>query len=112
CVLPDYYRSDVAAALTERLGRGRGADGRPSFFHPDNFSFGQPVTLSALLSAAQEVEGVHYAEPVAFRRRGAARPPVTAPAQLSMGRLEIARLDNDPSFPDRGTLVLDVEGGR
>jgi hypothetical protein len=29
-----------------------------------------------------------------------------------MGRLEIARLDNDPNFSDRGTLRLELEGGR
>jgi hypothetical protein len=26
--------------------------------------------------------------------------------------LEIARLDDDPSFPDRGVFVLTVEGGK
>lgn len=29
-----------------------------------------------------------------------------------MGRLEIARLDNDPSFVERGTLDLTMEGRR
>jgi hypothetical protein len=28
-----------------------------------------------------------------------------------MGRLEIARLDNDPNFPERGTLTLTLGGG-
>ena len=30
---------------------------------------------------------------------------------LRMGRLEIARLDNDPSFPERGVLSLTFGGG-
>ena len=29
-----------------------------------------------------------------------------------MGRLEIARLDNDPNFPERGVLALTVGGGK
>jgi hypothetical protein len=31
---------------------------------------------------------------------------------LPMGRLEIARLDDDPSFPERGVLVLTAGGGK
>ncbi|MFJ8113476.1 putative baseplate assembly protein [Streptomyces sp. NPDC096132] len=112
CVRPDYHRSDVAGSLLERLGSGRLADGRPAFFHPDRLTFGQPVVLSALLAAAQEVAGVHFVEPVAFRRRAAVRRPAMPPAELPMGQLEIARLDNDPDFPDRGTLALELEGGR
>ena len=29
-----------------------------------------------------------------------------------MNRLEIARLDNDPTFPDRGILVVTTGGGK
>jgi hypothetical protein len=31
--------------------------------------------------------------------------------ELPMGRLEIARLDNDPNFPERGTLDVTMGGG-
>ena len=31
---------------------------------------------------------------------------------LEMGRLEIARLDNDPSFPERGVLTITAGGGK
>jgi len=31
---------------------------------------------------------------------------------LKVGRLEIARLDNDPNFAERGVLRLTMEGGR
>jgi hypothetical protein len=33
-------------------------------------------------------------------------------AVLELGPLEIARLDNDPNFPENGRLVLNVRGGR
>lgn len=112
CVLPDYYRADVRQALLTRLGRGLRADGGPAFFHPDEFTFGQPVTLSALLAAAQGVEGVHLVEPTVFQRRGDPRGDAIRRGELRMGRLEIARLDNDPSFVERGTLDLTMEGGR
>jgi hypothetical protein len=31
---------------------------------------------------------------------------------LPMGPFEIARLDNDRSFPEQGQLLLDLRGGR
>ncbi len=31
---------------------------------------------------------------------------------LPLGPLEIARLDNDPSFPELGRMNLTLEGGR
>jgi len=31
---------------------------------------------------------------------------------LPLGPLEVARLDNDPGFPEHGVLTLHVEGGR
>ena len=105
CALPDYYRSDVVQAVLTRLGRGLLPNGQPAFFHPDRFTFGQPVTLSSLLGAAHEVEGVHFVEPIVFRRRGESRS-----SALRLG--EIARLDNDPNFVENGTLELTLEGGR
>jgi hypothetical protein len=112
CVKPDYYSSDVAAALRERLGRGRLPDGRRGFFHPDAYTFGTPVPLSGLLAATQEVAGVGFVEPLTFRRRGDERSTALADGEIRMGRLEITRLDDDPSFPDHGTLRLEMEGGR
>jgi len=112
CARPDYYRSDVAQAVLARLGREQLPDGRRAFFHPDNFTFGQPVTLSSVLAAAHEVEGVHFVEPLVFRRRGDARSDSLRLAEIAIGRLEIARLDNDPNFVERGTLALAMEGGR
>jgi hypothetical protein len=32
--------------------------------------------------------------------------------ELKLGPMEIARLDNDPSFPENGQLLLKLEGGR
>jgi len=112
CALPDYYRSDVVQAVLTRLGRGLLPNGQPAFFHPDRFTFGQPVTLSSLLGAAHEVEGVHFVEPIVFRRRGESRSSALRLGEIAIGRLEIARLDNDPNFVENGTLELTLEGGR
>ena len=113
CVKPDYFRADVRTALMRVFSRGWLADGTPALFHPDNFSFGQPVYLSALYEAAQAIEGVASVVINAFQRLRA--PPDSKPMDdgvLTIGRLEIARLDNDPNFPERGVLKLSIGGGK
>jgi hypothetical protein len=112
CVLPDYYRGDVRGDLLEVFASGTRPDGRPGFFHPDNFTFNQPVYLSRIYAAAQEVPGVRFVEALTFRRHGDPRSSALESGELPVGRIEIARLDNDPSFPERGVLRLVMEGGR
>ncbi len=112
CVLPDYYRSDVTAALREVFSNQALPDGRRGFFHPDNFTFAQPVYLSRIYAAAQAVPGVRFVEVRTFQRLGIDSRAGLDEGLLPMGRLEIARLDNDPSFRERGVLHLTTKGGR
>jgi len=113
CVKPDYFRGDVCTALMRVFSNGWLPDGKRALFHPDNFTFGQPVYLSKLYEVAQDVEGVASVVINVFQRLR--EPPDTKPLEggvLTFGRLEIARLDNDPNFPERGVLKLSVGGGK
>jgi hypothetical protein len=112
CVLPEHFRSDVKAALLEVLGNRTLPDGRRGVFHPDNLTFGQPVHLSLLYEAAQGVEGVDWVEISVFQRQGVPDDRALLESKLSLHRLEIARLDNDPNFPENGVLRLRMEGGK
>lgn len=112
CAKPDYFNSHVKAALLELFSRRALPGGRRGMFHPDNFTFGQTVYLSPLVAAAEAVDGVASVQITTFQRQNR---PSLAPLQtgeLRFGRLEIARLDNDPNFPDRGIFHLVVEGGK
>jgi hypothetical protein len=112
CVRRDYFRADVKQALLERFCSTVQADGRRGLFHPDAFSFGQPLYLSMLYAAAAEVDGVESVEVTTFERQGTPDPGPLAAGKLEFGRLEIARLDNDPSLPERGMFALTMEGGK
>lgn len=113
CILTGYFRSDVRAALLEVFSNRTLADGRRGLFHPDNFTFGQTVYLSRVYEAAQEVEGVRFVEVRKFTRFGSGSAFAGLEGgRLSIGRLEIARLDNNPNFPENGVLRLTLEGGR
>jgi len=112
CAKPDYFRSDVKAGLMEALGSRELPDGRRGLFHPDNFTFGQSVYLSAIYAAAHAVPGVESVQITKFQRQGTDDPSFLAKGELTLGGLEIARLDNDPNFPEHGVLRLDVNGGK
>ena len=115
CVEPHHRRSDVLKALRERLGSGIRSDGTLGFFHPDRFTFGQPVYWSQLLSAAMEVAGVRWIDgdspETRFQRFN--RPPrdELKKGQITLERLEIARCDSDSSAPENGRVDFVLEGG-
>jgi Baseplate J-like protein len=103
CAEPEHFRANVRSAVLDVLTQ---------LFDPDNFTFGQPVYLSRIVAAAKAVEGVQSVTATRFERQ---RDPASSAVEdgvLPMGRLEIARLDNDPNFPERGVLALEVGGGK
>lgn len=112
CVLPDYLRGHVKAELLKVFGNRTLPDGRLGFFHPDNLSFGEGIYLSKLVAAAQAVEGVESVRVDKFERLFEGPDGEIEHGILPLAPLEIARLDNDPSFPENGVLTLDMRGGR
>jgi len=112
CVRPDYFASNVKAAVLDLFSNRVLADGTVGVFHPDNFTFGQPVYLSSLIAAAQTVPGVDSVDVTTFQRQGTNSQEALNRGRLNLGRLEIARLDNDPNFREHGIFTPDMRGGR
>jgi hypothetical protein len=112
CVFEGFLRAHVELAARDVLSTRRLPDGRLGLFHPDNESFGREVALSTIVAAVQAVAGVESV--IVTRLQRLDEPPAGELEQgfLRLGRAEIARLDNDPSFRERGRLTLDVRGGR
>jgi hypothetical protein len=126
CVEPGFVAADVEAALRDRFTSGTRNDGKQGFFHPDRFSFGDPVALSRIIAEAMDVPGVDWVgvrRPGGLAANGAGgvdgyfrklREPATDYADaglIPIAPLEVALLDNDPSRPENGRLRLLVEGG-
>jgi hypothetical protein len=117
CVASGYSQSDVKIALLDAFSRGDLPDGRRGFFHPDNFTFGQTVYLSRIITTAMKVQGVQwvdmddrYPKRNRFRRWGQPSKGELEEGRISMGRLEIARLDNDLNRPENGRIEFYMEG--
>lgn len=111
CVEEGYFRGDVKATLLERFSNRRLADGTLGFFHPDNWTFAQPVYLSRIYEAAAAVPGVDSVVVERFQRWARAAEGEIADGVLEAERLEILRLDNDPNFRENGLLDLEMKGG-
>jgi len=111
CVADGHFRADVLRAVGQVLGAGRQADGSLGLFHPDNFSFGDPVYLSRVVAAAQSVPGVASVRVDKFERFGGGSPTALADGLISTGRLEIAEMANNANFRERGRLALSAGGG-
>ena len=85
-------------------------DGRPGFFHPDAFSFGNPLWLSAVQGAALTVEGVRSVEALAFERWGRQPAGELAAGVLEVAEGEILRCDTDPNRPENGGIEFQFPG--
>jgi hypothetical protein len=109
---PNYFQSDVEQSLLQVLGNQVLPNGQKGLFYPDNFTFGQTVYLSPVYKAARSVAGVISVTATQFQPQGVDSTQYLAAGQIKLGSLQVARLDNDPSYPDHGQLILNMQGGK
>lgn len=108
CLYPGSDTDPARAAILASLRPG--TPDAPGLFAPGSFPMGTDVYLStvvATVAALPQVDAVAVTE----ARRLSERPR-TLDAVLVMGPSEVAVCDDDPNAPDRGHIVLTVEGGR
>jgi hypothetical protein len=112
CVQPHVLRGHVEAALLGVFSNRILPDGKRGFFHADNLTFGQGISMSKLIAIAQAVPGVQSVKVTRLRRLF---DPIKGELKrefLFISPNEIAQLDNDSSFPEHGKLKFKMEGGR
>jgi hypothetical protein len=111
CVKPGYFRSEVKRTLLDAFSSRDLPNGQRGFFHPDNFTFGQPVFLSQLYSVAMKQPGVASVEVQRFQRWGKTANQELENGELKPAALEIVLLQNDPNFPENGKIDFQMEAG-
>jgi hypothetical protein len=112
CIKPDYQRGHVKAALLDAFSNRKLPGGGLGFFHPDRLTFGSGIYVSQLVATAIAVPGVLNAQVTRLQRQYEAPDDELDNGVLPLGPLEIARLDNDPDYPENGVLKLTLQGGR
>lgn len=120
CVCSDHYAGNVERELFDVFTAGLMRDGRPGYFHPDRFSFGDNILLSPIIARAMQVTGVQWvgtrdgAGTVKgiFGRLDQPMIDYADDAEIPIAPSEVARLDNDPTYPDFGRIAFVMAGGR
>ena len=111
CVNAGYFKNDVKEKLLDIFSRFDLPDGTKGFFHPDEFTFGQPVYISAIYERAMQVDGIGSVEMKNFQRWARAADREIQSGFLRPGDHEIIRLDNDPNLPENGKITFLMYGG-
>ena len=106
CVEPFAYAGQVKARVIEALLGRKGVRPTKGFFHPDNFTFGTPLRRAALEAAIQDAPGVRGVEQMRIRPRGITDWRVFDELTFETRLDQIIRLQNDPRFPERGSLRI------
>ncbi len=112
CVKPGYLRSHIKESMLKAFSSSDLPDGRRGFFHPDNFTVGQPVYLSQIYRCAMETAGVASVEVLKFQRWGTTARDEMDAGFLRPGQLEVIQLENDPNFPENGKIDFEMRGGQ
>jgi hypothetical protein len=111
-VSPSSLRDEVKKALTETFSNQTLPDGRKGFFHPDNFTFGQPVYLSKISAAAAKVDGVVSLNIKTFKRTDKPDGSGLDEGIIKIRPFEIIQVENDPNYLERGRIGFNMIGGR
>lgn len=106
CVEPFAYPGQVKARVLEALLGRRGVRPKKGFFHPDNFTFGAPLRRAVLEAVIQGVAGVRGVEEMRIRARGITDWRDFNELVFAVSHDRIIRLQNDPRFPERGSLSI------
>ena len=112
CVLPQFQRAHVKAALLDAFSNRRLPGGKLGFFHPDNLSFGVNIEISKIIARGMDIPGVECLRVTRLQRQFEAANGELENGLLTIGSHEIGQLDNDPVYPERGKLELILSGGR
>ena len=123
CAKPDVWPQNIRFVLEREFSAGWTPDGQKGFFHPDEWTFGQPLYASQIIGRAIQVKGVDHAEgqktsvggvektiSVSIKRWNA---PFTATDSLTqLNYNEIIQVMSDPDHMEHGFIRFEVKGGR
>lgn len=99
CVEPAYAFGDVAERVIRELDPAPGG-----FFHPDRFTFGQPLRRPDVEAAIAGVEGVRAVLEIEIRQRGLTDWALFDTSQITAADNRILKVENDPDRPGQGSI--------
>lgn len=128
CARSGYWIEDLRAELEMAFSDADLPDmgwGTRGLFHPDAWTFGQPLYASQVIGRALAVTGVERVTKLSMRRFNPGsgggltvvevdldQLPESTTQRLDFGDFEILVVANDPDHLERGRIGFDIQGGR
>jgi len=128
CARSGYWIEDLRAELEMAFSDADLPDmawGTRGLFHPDAWTFGQPLYASQVIGRALAVTGVERVTRLSMRRFNPGSGggltvveidldalPESTTQRLDFGDFEILIVANDPDHLERGRIGFDIQGGR
>jgi hypothetical protein len=110
CVRAEFWREDVRFVLEQEFSEGYTPDGRPGFFHPDRWTFGQPLRASEIAGRVHQVAGIEHIISIQLKRWDDPAPAASDLVEVRFN--EILRVRNNPDSMEDGYIRFDLKGGR
>ncbi len=110
CVDPEFWREDVRFVLEQEFSEGYTPDGRHGFFHPERWTFGQPLRASEIAGRVHLVAGIEHVISITLKRWNDPAPASSDIVEVRFN--EIIRVRNDPDSMEDGYIRFDLKGGR
>ena len=111
--------------LEVEFSTGFTPDGRPGFFNPDQWNFGQAIHASQVIGRALAITGIDRVLSLSMRRWNAGSGgalvtvtltpdmmPENVTEKIQVAPFEIVEVNNDPSRLETGRIQFDILGGR
>jgi hypothetical protein len=109
CVDKEHWVEAVRYELEQEFTNGLLPDGRPGFFHPDLWTFGQGLKASQIIGRVQSVIGVDHVVDVSVKRLNTSGPELDS---VEVGVNEIIQVRNDYDHMETGSIEFELYGGR
>lgn len=110
CAMQDFWTEDIKFVLEQEFSAGFTPDGRMGFFHPDLWTFGQPLYASQIIGRALSIQGVEHVVSINIKRWN--DPTAGAEYFGNLRHNEIIEVLSDPDHLERGSIEFEVKGGR
>lgn len=125
CADASYWPEDLGAILEQEFSDGLTPDGRPGFFHPDLWTFGQALHASQVIGRALAIVGIGRVVSLSMRRWNQGFGPSNTTVTINPNALPVAEVDllgvapyeviqvaNHPDHLEWGRMTFDIQGGR
>ena len=105
-----YWIEEVSPLVIQAFSDGYTSAGKPAFFNPSRWTFGQPLYASEIEGVLQDIEGVEHV--ISIQMSQWWHPWIQSSEVMAVDPNQIIEVRSDPSEIEFGWIDFDFQGGR